>query len=374
MSDSRDGRSGRLAGPGLLKGRMSGPGRLADSDVVVDQPDVASAADQANQMVPPGSLAELAGRYGLEPSAARPPIRVYLQRLWLRRYFITGFATAQNVAMYTEARLGQVWQVLTPLLNVAVYYLIFGLILDTKRGVHNFIAFLVIGVFVFNFSQRSFITASRVMLDSLPLIRALYFPRASLPLGYVLIELQQLAISFVVLFVIVLASGEPLTGYWLLLIPVLIMQSMFNAGGSFILARWGAGFDDVSQMLPFLVRTWFYASGVMFSIQTYSNLASHPIIAKVLEYNPAAIYITLARNALMTSQRISMPGAKPYDHAKCYLYYHLNQPHASLYDSAYCHAVASTPILWLAGAGWAVVTLAAGFVFFWRAEVRYGRG
>ena len=28
--------------------------------------------------------------------------------------------------MYTEARLGQLWQVLTPPLNSAVYYLIFG--------------------------------------------------------------------------------------------------------------------------------------------------------------------------------------------------------------------------------------------------------
>jgi teichoic acid transport system permease protein len=212
------------------------------------------------------------------------------------------------------------------------------------------------------------------MFDSLPLIRALYFPRACLPLGYVLIELQQLVISFLVLFVIVLASGEPFTWYWFLLIPVLLMQTVFNAGAAFILARWGAGFDDVSQLLPFIVRTWFYASGVMFSIQTYSNLASHPIVAKVLQYNPAAIYITLARNALMSSQRLGTPGAKPYNKHLCFLYYHLGQRGAELSDSAYCHAVANTTDMWLFGAVWAVAALAVGFVFFWRAEVRYGRG
>ena len=75
------------------------------------------------------------------------------------------------------------------------------MILDTKRGVPNYIAFLVTGVFIFNFTQRSFIIASRVINDSLPLIRALYFPRAALPLGYVLIELQQLMLSLVVLVV-----------------------------------------------------------------------------------------------------------------------------------------------------------------------------
>ncbi|HEY2443950.1 MAG TPA: ABC transporter permease [Streptosporangiaceae bacterium] len=355
-------------------GTLSGPGALTDAPVTGSeyQPDEASGSSGE-------SLAALARQYGLKPSAARPPLVDYIKRIWQRRYFVTGFATAQNVAMYTEARLGQIWQVLTPLLNVAVYFLIFGVILDTKRGVPNFLAFLVIGVFVFNFTQRTFITSSRVMIDSLPLIRALYFPRACLPFGYVLIELQQLVISFVVLFAIVLATGEPLSWYWLLIIPILIMQTLFNAGASFILARFGAGFDDVSQLLPFIVRTWFYASGVMFSIQTYSNLAKHPTLAKILQYNPASIYITLTREALMRSQRMSAPGARPFNQAKCNFYYHPGQAHgipvSSLqYYSAYCHEVVSQANLWLFGAAWAVVILLVGFVFFWRAEVRYGRG
>jgi teichoic acid transport system permease protein len=378
MSGSRQPGRGRVSGPGSLSrpGSLSAPGGLNGlPESGVD----GSGFPDGQDWLPSGEpLAALAERHGLKPSAARPPVREYLQQLWQRRYFIIGFATARNVAMYTEARLGQVWQVLTPLLNVAVYYLIFGLILNTSHGVHDFVAFLVIGVFVFNFTQRSFIIASRVMWDSLPLIRALYFPRACLPLGYVLIELQQLMISFVVVFAIVLASGEPLTWYWLLLIPVLVMQALFNVGAAFILARFGAGFDDVSQLLPFIVRTWFYASGVMFSIQTFSNLASHPTIARVLQYNPAAIYITLAREALMNSQRQGIPGAQPYNAAKCFLYYHppanLPKTNSNYLNSAYCHALASQSGLWLAGAAWAVVVLLAGFFFFWRAEVQYGRG
>src|SRR5262249_54915745 len=145
----------------------------------------------------------------------------YLKQIWQRRAFIVAFATARNVAMYSEARLGQVWQILTPLLNAAVYFLIFGVILDTRRGVPNFIPFLVTGIFIFNFTQRSFIISSRVINDSLPLIRALHFPRACLPLAYILIELQQMLISMVVLVAIVLGFGEPLTWYWLLAVPAI---------------------------------------------------------------------------------------------------------------------------------------------------------
>src|SRR5215470_6634285 len=200
MSGSREGDRGRVSGQddASRRGSLSAPGALADAPVAGGE----SEHSEASQL-PDEPLAELAAQYGLQPSAARPPLVEYIRRIWRRRYFVTGFATAQNVAMYTEARLGQVWQILTPLLNVAVYYLIFGLILNTKRGVPDFIAFLVIGVFIF--TQRSFIISSRVMWDSLPLIRALYFPRACLPLGYVLIELQQLGISLIVIVATVLA-------------------------------------------------------------------------------------------------------------------------------------------------------------------------
>ena len=313
-----------------------------------------------------------------------------MRRIWQRRYFVTGFATAQNVAMYTEAKLGQVWQILTPLLNVAVYYLIFGLILDTKRGVPDFIAFLVIGVFIFNFTQRSFIISSRVMWDSLPLIRALYFPRACLPLGYVLIELQQLAISLIVIFATVLAVGQPVTWYWLLIVPVLVMQTLFNIGAAFIRPGSVPGSTTSDQLyLPFIARTWFYASGVMFSIQTFNNLHEHPTIAKILQYNPAAIYITLVRDALLESQRQSTPGSKPYNPALCALYY--NPPryspqrfhsvalyhkflNANMFNSAHCAAVVSQTNLWLFGALWAVVILVVGVIFVGRAEGQYGRG
>src|ERR1700727_2160628 len=249
------------------QGRVSAPGGLSGPVAGGDSAATAT-ADPENTLLPDEPLRELALRYGLKQTAVRPPLRQYAAELWQRRHFISGFATARNVAMYTEARLGQLWQVLTPLLNAAVYYLIFGLILGTNRGVPNFLAFLITGIFVFNFTQRAFITTARVMLDSLPLIRALPFPRACLPIGYVLIELEQLLVSMVVLAAIVLGTREALTWYWLLAIPALLLQAVFNIGMGLFLARLGSGADDFSQLMPFIVRAWMYASGVMYSIST----------------------------------------------------------------------------------------------------------
>jgi teichoic acid transport system permease protein len=204
----------------------------------------------------------------------------------------------------------------------------------------------------------------------------------------VIIELQQLLLSFAVLFVIVLGYGEPFTWYWFLVLPALALQTLFNVGCAFILARWGSGFDDVSQLLPFIVRTWFYASGVIFSIQTTLRLIPgkflfrHPGLAYPLQVNPAAVYITLIRNALLEKQRISMPGYHAYNAVRCAMYgdqakYHITPAefaHTVIYYSSYCRPVIGQAGLWLYAGGWAVVAAVAGFFFFWWAETRYGRG
>jgi teichoic acid transport system permease protein len=226
-------------------------------------------------------------------------------------------------------------------------------------------------VFIFAFTERSVVVGSTVMRANIGLIRALYFPRACLPLAYVMVEFQQLALSMLVVFGIVLGTGEPLTPYWLLLIPTLLLQGMFNMGAALLMARLGAGAQDFSQLIPFLTRVWRYFCGVMYSITSLPSYATLPEWAKtVISMNPAAVYITLARNALMYTQRAYAPGAKPYNAAACAVFNAKKIPALQ----AYCHPTTTTTELWLAGIGWAVVTLAAGVVFFWQAETRYGRG
>ena len=360
MSDDKSPRSdGRLSAPGAL---LQGEG--------VEVGGVLTAG------LPVGPLGDYARLHGLRPTAARPSIPAYVRQLWHRAAFIMALATARNIAMYTEARLGQLWQVLTPLLNVAVYWLIFGVILNTSKGIPDFISFLVVGVFVFNFTQRAFMTTSTVITESLQLIRALQFPRASLPLAYVIIELQQMALSMAVLVVIILIKGEPITWYWLLTIPALLLQTIFNIGVGMLVARLGSTVNDFSQLLPFLLRTWMYLSGVLFSVLTLSQSSfgkRHHELVALLQLNPAAIYITLIRNSLLLSQRLSAPGSEPANARICAKWPGTpKDPH--YYASAYCPAVINPDHLWYYAVGWAVVALIIGFVFFWRAEAKYGRG
>jgi hypothetical protein len=116
---------------------------------------------------------------------------------------------------------------------------------------------------------------------------------------------------------------------------------------------------------------------VLFNIGTLT-LNSHRYLIVILQLNPAALYITLIRNALLLSQRQSQPGAAPFNKALCGVWVHAGHgAHATkqqLLDSAHCHYYANPAHFWYYAIAWAVVALVIGFWFFWRAEAKYGRG
>src|SRR3954467_446952 len=206
--------------------------------------------------------------------------------MWGRRHFILAFSQAKLTAQYSQAKLGQVWQVATPLLNAAVYFFIFGLLLGARKGIPHdiYVPFLVTGVFVFTFTQSSIMSGVRAISGNLGLVRALHFPRASLPVSFALQQLQQLLFSMLVLFVVAIGFGSYPGLSWLLIVPVLVLQFLFNTGLALIMARAGAKTPDLAQLMPFLLRTWMYTSGVMFSIS--KMLEGRPEwIVRVLQLN-----------------------------------------------------------------------------------------
>ena len=321
--------------------------------------------------VPEQPLAELAELHGLRLSGARPSLMGYLTTLWQRRHFIISYATARNVSMYTEAKLGQVWQVLTPLLNSLVYYLIFGVLFSASKGVANYPAFLVTGVFVFAFSERSIVTGSNVMRANLQLIRALYFPRASLPLAYVIVELQQMLVGMVVLVAIMLFSSQYPSWYWFLLIPAVLLQTLFNTGAALIVARLGGSLADVSELIPFFLRISRYFCGVMYLILTLPA-SLHTWEKQILSLNPFAVFIQLVRVAFMSSYRTNSAGNKPYNAQLCHTFMsdpggkHMEAGHlvSNANLQAYCHAIVTNNDLWIAAAAWGVGFFVIGLLFF----------
>ena len=265
----------------------------------------------------------------------RPGIREYIRSLWARREFAMAIPRAELRAKNQNTVLGGLWHVLNPLLLVAVYYIVFDLILNTSRGVDNFLAFLTIGVFVFHFTSKSVNAASKSITSNEGLLRAVAFPRAILPLSVVLSEFLAFGYALITMAGVVLATGERVYWTWLLIVPAIALQLLFNVGLALFVARLTNHFRDVAQVLPYLLRMWLYFSGVLYDPKRFVEEGS-PALA-ILEANPAYVYINLVRTAVLEN---TVPPATE----------------------------------WIEAAAWGVGLLVLGFLYFRAREHEYGRG
>jgi teichoic acid transport system permease protein len=285
----------------------------------------------------PTSLEEakaLAERHGLTPIGVRPPLLTYAKDVWRKRHFIWTLASSEAYAEHQKYLLGQVWAVLNPLMLVASYYLIFGVLLKTNRGVDNYIAFLTIGIFLFSFIASAMTTGAKAVTSNIGLVRSLRFPRAVLPISVTVTQMLHTIPALAVLLVLIVVTGEPLQIKWVLL-PVAIVLLFLNILGiTFFLARIVEISRDLGNLIPVATRLLRYVSGVFFSIDHYAS--GNQIVYAVMAYQPLSSPLTITREALLLESPV-----------------HLTH--------------------WLVAAFWAVALPIAGFIFFWRAEARYGR-
>ena len=268
---------------------------------------------------------------GLVPAGQSLPLGVYLRELWLRRDFMIRVPLEELRAQNAHTFLGGIWLVLNPLLQVGVYFLVFGVIMPIDRGVDQYLVFLTIGVFVFFYSQRVVSEVARSVVVNLGLIRTLRFPRAVLPLSATVGQAMACLPALAVMAVVVVAHGTWPHPRWLLIPGLLVLQTAFSLGAGFVAARYNHTYRDLENLLPFVFRLAFDVSGVLYSVDHYidSTLGRAIFLA-----NPFYCFVTVWR-----------------------------------------WVMAGTPAageVWVATGMWSTITLVVGFALFRAREPPYG--
>lgn len=195
--------------------------------------------------------------------------RGYLANTWERRRYVWYVSTGELRARQMNSALGNLWHLLNPALQIAVFFLIFGVVLDTDRGVENFLLFLTVGVLIFQFTQKVTTEGAKSIVNNSGLMRSISFPRAVLPFTATCIETLAMLPAVLVLLAVALLTGETPDLRWLVLLPIFLLQIAFNTGAALVAARATSHIRDVEQILPFLFRLLFYASAIIFSASQY---------------------------------------------------------------------------------------------------------
>ena len=236
---------------------------------------------------------------GMVDAHAHSRMGVYLAQCWDRRSYCWYVARSDVRERQIYTILGSVWYLLNPVLSIATYFLVFGVVHEADGGLDGsaqFLAFITIGLFVFQFTQRAVTFGASSIVANTGLIRAIRFPRALLPTSTTLTESITAIPTFLVMFGVVALAGETPTFRWLLVIGIIAWQAVFNLGSSFVAARLTSHFRDTTQILPFVFRLLLYGSGVLFSVDAYIDNDRFRLLFVM---NPLYGFISMVRWALM---------------------------------------------------------------------------
>jgi len=241
-------------------------------------------------LVPEQGVGELRppGSYGSLPS--------YIARIWDRRGYLVNVPRADLASRNQSTVLGNLWHLLNPALTIAVYYLVFGVVLDVTRGVEHFVAFLAVGVFVFQYTQKAITDSARSLNAKKGLLRSISFPRALVPLATTITETLAFIPGVAVMLAVTLLVGAPIRIAWALVVVLVLWQFLFNAGAGLLVARLAHQYPDVQNLMPYVFRLLFYGSGVLFLVDAYVD---NPTLRALFVLNPVYCILSLYRWAVL---------------------------------------------------------------------------
>lgn len=165
-------------------------------------------------------------------------------------------------ARYRGTVFGFLWSFVNPLILLGLYVLVFSVYL--RVDMQNYPAFLLSGIFPWQWFSSSVSEATQSIIGNGGLIRKVYLPSEVFPLVQVGSNMVHFIASLPILFVFLMATG--LTLSWsLLALPVLIViQVLFTYGIALVVSALAVQFRDLLHIVPNLLTALFFATPIFY--------------------------------------------------------------------------------------------------------------
>lgn len=166
---------------------------------------------------------------------------------------------------YKNSFLGVLWSFLNPLLQIAVYAIIFPLILRNTK--ENYVIFLCCGLIPWTFFSTTITKAAFTMIENGNILKKVYFPREILPISIVTSEAVNFLISTVIIIGFVVFGGLGISKYIVYYPLILIAQYLLLIAFSFIVSSITVYVRDLQHLIGVALQLLFYATPIVYSAE-----------------------------------------------------------------------------------------------------------
>ena len=184
------------------------------------------------------------------------------------------------------------WWIIDPMLTMAVFYLLFAVVL--QRGTEDFVFFLIIGLVMWQWFGNTVGSAAPCIQQSAALINQVDFPKVLLPLTVILTNTYKFLFVAAILLIVLWLAGFPPSASYLALPPLLLLQLLLIYSASTVVASLVPLIPDLQYIVSNLLRAMMFLSGIFYPLS-----AVPPSLQPVFLLNPMLSIIEAYRQVLM---------------------------------------------------------------------------
>jgi ABC-type polysaccharide/polyol phosphate export permease len=208
-------------------------------------------------------------------------------------FVLTNLVAKDFKIRYRNMSLGVLWSLANPLIMMLVLDFVFTKIFPNPTA-KSYPAFVLCGLIPFNFFSGAWNTGTASLYSNAPLVKRVPMMREIIPLSTVLASCIHFLIQLVLLLILVVMVGNPVTIFWLWIPSVLMLEIAAVSGLALICSALDVYLRDTRYVVESLGVILFWASPIIYP---FRNVPA--AIRGIYLMNPAAAAIVSLRSVLL---------------------------------------------------------------------------
>jgi lipopolysaccharide transport system permease protein len=184
---------------------------------------------------------------------------------------------------YRGSVLGLLWTLINPLALMAVYTLVFSVLLKAFQ-IEHYPLFVLSGLLTWVFFQSAVQMSCSSLFAQPALVKQVHFPRQMLPLAVVATNVVTLAAMFIVVLAVnLIFIPEMRTTFWAAL-PLLLPLIALVSGLSVVFGYLTVVYRDIEHLMNTIFLPWFFLTPVFYTLDQLPGLEGNEWVADLIYY------------------------------------------------------------------------------------------
>lgn len=167
---------------------------------------------------------------------------------------------------YKGSVLGFLWTFINPLCQIIVYTVVFSVILRSQLD--QFYLYMITGMIPWLFLDMALRIGSGCIRYQGDMVKKIYFPREVLPISCVLAQFINMLFCFIIVFLVLLASGRGFSARALFCLPMIMLIELALALGlTLIVSSVTVYFKDMEHIINVILMAWIYLTPILYSLE-----------------------------------------------------------------------------------------------------------